>query len=334
MKTIPFMSLGVYWILLQAFGPAFAGSHSAQAVTAKKGVAAAKFGPSAIASANASWYYNWRYSPNSGSAPAGTAAPEYVPMLSKAADVTDQNVAALTAGKNNGTYKYLLGFNEPDLASQANMTVAQAISLWPKYMATGLTLGSPAPTNPNAWFDDFLAQCAAKNYRVDFICLHYYRPPNSAKAVADLKKWLTDAYAKYQKPIWLTEFGAPDCKSLGWCGSNAAALTQPQVDAFVPQVVEMLESLPFVQRYAWFVDRTQAGFELSFVFNDDGSLSRTGIALRDSPALAIVRVPPSPRGPALSGLSGLRRADGRRLIVSPAPQLGFSAPAERGMPNR
>jgi hypothetical protein len=323
MKPTPIAIAFVFSILLNGLGQVFAAPHASHALTGKKGVAAAKFGPGTIATAQASWYYNWRYSPNSGSVPPGTTAPEYVPMLSKAADVTDQNVAALTTGKNNGTYKYLLGFNEPDLASQANMTVAQAISLWPKYMATGLILGSPAPTNPNAWFDDFLAQAQANGYRVDFICLHYYRPPNAANAVADLKKWLTDTYAKYKKPIWLTEFGAPDCKSLGWCGSTAAALTQVQVDAFVPQVVAMLEGLPFVERYAWFVDRTQEGFELSFVFNADGSLSPTGKALRDAPTLAIVR------NPAVTGMwmpelrTGRFGADGRTLSVSATPRIGF-----------
>ncbi len=311
-------------LLFQTFAPAFAASNSLHALTAKKGVAAAKFGPGTVAAANAGWYYNWRSSPNSGSAPAGTVAPEYVPMLAKAADVTDQNIATLTAGKNSGAYKYLLGFNEPDLASQANMTVAQAIDLWPKYLATGLTLGSPAPTGPNAWFDDFLAQAQAKGYRIDFICLHYYRPPNSTTAVADLKKWLTDAYAKFKKPIWLTEFGAPDCKSLGWCGSNAATLTQAQVDAFVPEVVAMLESLPFVERYAWFVDRTQGGFELSFVFNADGSLSPTGKALRDAPTLALVRNPWNLGAPMPRLLPGLFDADGKTMRASASPRIGFA----------
>ncbi len=296
-----------------------ANSQAALVLTPKKGIAAAKFGPGTIASANASWYYNWRYSPNSGSVPAGTTAPEYVPMLSNAGAVTDQNIATLTAAKDKGTYKYLLGFNEPDLASQSNMSVAQAIAMWPKLMSTGLTLGSPAPTNPNAWFDDFMAQAVANKYRVDFICLHYYRAPNSATAVADLKKWITDAYAKYQKPIWLTEFGAPDCKTLGWCGSNAAALTQAQVDAFVPQVVSMLEGLGFVQRYAWFVDASQAGFELSAAFNSDGSLSRTGSDLRDAPTTSIAQWPgiaPLARRP---GPAVFFRADGR-ILVAPRRQ--------------
>jgi hypothetical protein len=148
--------------------------------------------------------------------------------------------------------------------------------------------------------------------------------------VADLKKWLTDAYNKYQKPIWLTEFGAPDCKSLGWCGSNAAALTQAQVDAFVPQVVAMLEGLSFVQRYAWFVDHTQAGFELSYVFNDNGSLTQTGIDLRDSPAATLLRNFGATSATLSWSRPGLRRADGRILSASPAPQMGFGIPARPG----
>ena len=38
----------------------------------------------------------------------------------------------------------LLGFNEPDLAEQANMTVEKALELWPRLEATGMRLGSPA----------------------------------------------------------------------------------------------------------------------------------------------------------------------------------------------
>ncbi len=280
--------VGVFACALLFSQAVFAAENAVKVVTPKKGIAAAKFGPDKIATADASWYYDWRNTPNSGTAPAGKPV-EYVPMLSNAGAVTTQNIAALTTAKNNGTYKYLLGFNEPDLGSQANMTVAQAINLWPQLMATGLTLGSPAPSYPNAWFDSFMTQAAAKKYTVDFICLHYYAPPNAANAVSALQTFLTNAYAKYKKPIWLTEFGAPDCKTLGWCGSNAAALTQAQVDAFVPQVIAMLEDLACVQRYAWFVDASQAGFELSAVFNSDGSLTQTGIDLRDAHGTASVQ---------------------------------------------
>ena len=303
--------------------PAFCKGNAANVITPKKGIAAASMGPAGIAAAHASWYYNWGHTPNSGTVPSGTPAPEYVPMISRSGDATDQNFAALTTAKNNGTYKYLLGFNEPDIASQANMTVAQVIALWPKLMATGLILGSPAPSWTNTWFDNFMTQAKANNYRVDFICLHYYTPPNTATSVANLKTFLTNAYNKYQKPIWLTEFGAPDCKTLGWCGSNAAALTQAQVDAFVPQVIAMLEDLSFVSRYAWFVDKSQGGFELSAVFNSSGALTQTGIDLRDAHGSSTVQLNRGFSGNGLSPYIFYKRSDGRIAFRLPMSQTKY-----------
>ena len=55
---------------------------------------------------------------------------------------SDVTAATLNQVKSEGDD--LLGFNEPDQGGQANMTVAQALSLWPQLMATGMTLGSPA----------------------------------------------------------------------------------------------------------------------------------------------------------------------------------------------
>ncbi|HUI91481.1 MAG TPA: glycoside hydrolase family protein [Chitinivibrionales bacterium] len=317
MKTARRGSVLLLTALMFFFLPGYGKENAATIVTPKKGIAAAKYGPANLALADASWYYDWGSSPHSGSVPAGYQPMEFVPMLWGTNFVTDQAVSALTTGKNNGTYHYLLGFNEPDLGSQANMTVAQAISLWPKLISTGLILGSPAPSSPGTWLDDFMSQAAANNYRVDFICLHYYAPPNAANAVSALKTFLTNAYNKYQKPIWLTEFGAPDCKTLGWCGSNAAALTQAQVDTFVPQVIAMLEDLSFVQRYAWFVDASQAGFELSALFTSAGALSQTGIDFRDAHGSSTVQWGRVVSGTCLTPYVFYSRADGRLAFRLP-----------------
>jgi uncharacterized repeat protein (TIGR02543 family) len=264
-------------------------------VSAKKGIAAASFGPASILTAGASWYYNWRSSPNSGTVPAGTQAPEYVPMIHDLGSVTDATINALTTAQANGTYKYLLGFNEPDQAGQANMTVAQAIAAWPRLMGTGLILGSPAPSWPTiTWLSDFMTQAAAQNLRVDFVCLHYYRSPADTNSVTELKNLLTNAYNSFKKPIWLTEFGAPDCSVLGWCGS-APPLTQAITDAHVKKVLAMLENLPFVQRYAWFMDASQtAGFGFTSIFNGNGSLTQTGIDFRDAHGDTVVVSPVRP----------------------------------------
>jgi uncharacterized repeat protein (TIGR02543 family) len=264
-------------------------------VTAKKGIAAASFGPASILTADASWYYNWRSSPNSGTVPAGVQAPEYVPMIHDLGSVTDATINALKTAKANGTYKCLLGFNEPDQGGQANMTVAQAIAAWPRLMETGLILGSPSPAWPTVtWLSDFMTQAAAQNLRVDFICLHYYRSPADPNTVNELKTLLTDAYNKYKKPIWLTEFGAPDCSVLGWCGS-APPLTQAITDEHVKKVIAMLEDLPFVERYAWFMDASQTvGFGFTSIFLPGGPLTQTGIDFRDARGTTVVVSPVRP----------------------------------------
>ena len=73
----------------------------------------------------------------------------------------------------------LLGFNEPDLAGQSNMTVDAALDLWPQLQATGQRLGSPAvgvrrrrpraAGSTSSW-----PARAQRGYRVDFIALHWY----------------------------------------------------------------------------------------------------------------------------------------------------------------
>ncbi|MEV0408193.1 glycosyl hydrolase [Actinoallomurus sp. NPDC050550] len=53
----------------------------------------------------------------------------------------------------------LLGFNEPDMAGQANMSVEQALALWPRLQATGMRLGAPAVAfgadRPGGWLDRY-----------------------------------------------------------------------------------------------------------------------------------------------------------------------------------
>ena len=55
---------------------------------------------------------------------------EYVPMVWGAGSVNETEIANLIEGKEAGLYKNLLTFNEPDLSSQANMTVDEAIALY------------------------------------------------------------------------------------------------------------------------------------------------------------------------------------------------------------
>jgi putative glycosyl hydrolase len=212
--------------------------------TAKKGVSVWDFDgfTKALGDSGASWYFDWAAGPGKFPAPSGV---EFVPMIWGDGSVTKSN---LDKAKASG--RVLLGFNEPDLAGQANMTVERALALWPLLQATGLRLGSPAPAwgaaDPGRWFDRFMQGVADKGYRVDFIALHWYGSDFSAAATGQLKSYLQAVYNRYHKPIWLTEYAL-----INFSGGTKYP-TQAQQAAFATKSVQMLEGLPFVERYAWF----------------------------------------------------------------------------------
>ena len=211
---------------------------------AKKGVGAWAFSGAtqALAESGASWYYTWSAAPGVSSPP----GVQFVPMMWGAADVTP---GTLSRVRQEG--HYLLGFNEPDMASQSNMTPAQALSLWPQLMATGMQLGSPAVADdgatPGGWLDQFMSGAAARRYRVNFITLHWYGSDfATGPAVSQLQSYLQAVYARYHLPIWLTEF------ALANFGGSPATPTPQQQAAFVTAATAMLQRLSYVQRYAWF----------------------------------------------------------------------------------
>ncbi|WP_089099687.1 sigma-70 family RNA polymerase sigma factor [Streptomyces hyaluromycini] len=212
---------------------------------AKKGVGVWSFNgvSQALAASGASWYYTWNTQHQGVTTPSSAS---FVPMVWGAASVTD---ASLAQARAEGPY--LLGFNEPDMAQQSNMTVDQALGLWPKLMAAGKVLGSPAVAyggdTAGGWLDRFMSGAKAKGYRVDFITLHWYGGDfRTPQAVDQLKQYLAAVYARYHKPIWLTEYALIDFSQ----GTRFPS-AQQQAD-FVTASTKALDALPYVQRYAWF----------------------------------------------------------------------------------
>lgn len=192
--------------------------------------------------ANFNWYYNWDYralwdvdtAPDRG---------QFVPMVWDETFLTDQALADI---KTSGATT-LLGFNEPDDLRQANMTVEQAIALWPQLQATGLRLGSPATTKNGAlgtdsWLGRFMAEADRQGLQVDFITVHYYSTDGDVDA---FKNWLDAVYKQYKKPIWVTEWVLAD-----W--NNPGRFTPSEQAAFARAGTEMMDDLPFVERHSWF----------------------------------------------------------------------------------
>jgi autotransporter-associated beta strand protein len=230
--------------------------------TAKKGIAGAI--PQDL---NVGWYYDWNIDQTS------SLDWEYVPIR--------QTRYWPGLGQNWQTLgsSHLLGYNEPDNPSQdAYCTVADGLASWPDLLATGLRTGSPAPTDGGraSWLYPFVQQADASNLRVDYVAVHYYQcvdPSNPSLAASQLYNFLKSTYDQVKRPIWVTEWN----NGANWttCGDP----TYAQQQAAVAAILDMLESAPFVERYAlynWVEDVRSV--------ETNNVLTPAGITYRDHPS--------------------------------------------------
>lgn len=254
-------------------------SISSQAASPKKGVGTWYFNSAAITETalndvGVSWFYTWEPKNYWFATPPGK---QYVPMIWGTKHI---GATYFEQAKATGT-NILLGFNEPDIQEQSNITPAQAIDLWPLFEATGMRLGSPAqahdPSVPGSWLEQFLAGNGTYTPHVDFIAVHWYGSNfNADTSVLELRNFLQRVYDKYQKPIWLTEYGL----AIYWPAYSDASINV--MAEFATKSVPMLESLEFVERYAWFAlppwsydGTTHSRMSL---YNLDGSPTAVGAA--------------------------------------------------------
>ncbi|WP_214104580.1 sigma-70 family RNA polymerase sigma factor [Acrocarpospora catenulata] len=260
-------------LALDPVAPTRSASPPVAAPPEKKGVAVwnAPNVSAALAKSGASWYYTWA-SHHDGIATPRNAT--FIPMIRAAENVNPQALAqAGSAGP------YLLSFNEPDLPAQANMTVEEALSHWPKLMRAGKILGSPGVAfggdTPGGWLDRFMTGAKERGYRVDFITLHWYGADfRTQPAVSHLKTYLNAVYKRYGKPIWLTEYALIDFSNGTRYASDA------EQAAFITASAKMLSTLPYVHRYAWFGLPAATGKPGSGLFDENGAPTESGRAFQ------------------------------------------------------
>ncbi|AKT36458.1 glycoside hydrolase family protein [Chondromyces crocatus] len=231
-----------------------------------------------------SWWYNWTHVPDEGVRPDAytTIGVEYVPMVWGGGGL-DAARATQIADEMPGGVRFLLGFNEPNFGEQANLSASEAAALWPHVeaiaSARGLELVSPAvnycggscqETDPFTYLDDFFAACAG--CRVDAIGVHIYtacQGDGTNKA-----RWLIDQIERYKarfdQPIWLTEFAC----------DNAGSLAEQE--AFLVDALAYLENEPRIARYAWFSGRADNVANASLL-GSDGVLTELGRAYVAAP---------------------------------------------------
>ena len=93
---------------------------------------------------NCSWYYNW--STEAFNKPLDKGV-QHIPMMWGSGDDNKEAMKNL-----NTTSNYILGFNEPDIRSQANMEFFEASSVWNDYIKPlNMRNVSPAPAAPVRW---------------------------------------------------------------------------------------------------------------------------------------------------------------------------------------
>jgi len=221
-----------------------------------------------------SWYYDWKPQSDVHRAPAGI---QFIPMIWGEKDLNPDDLAAAKATGAG----ILLGFNEPNEKTQSNMTVQQALKVWPELEALHMRLGSPAPgtgddVKPDGWLAQFMAGAKAKGYRVDFICIHPYQSSfDPAQATKDLIREVTMVHNMYNLPIWVTEY------ALAQWGPPQKTPSYRTQARFVEESTRALEALPFVERYAWYSDVPhQPTFS---TYNTNGTATLVGAAWRAAP---------------------------------------------------
>ena len=232
-----------------------------------------------LLNANVAWYYTWKLTPKDSYFMA-PACIEFVPMVFSHRQANPKKLAKAPGD-------VLLGFNEPDSKNHANMKVTDGLRVWPRLMATGKRLGSPAGAKniveQGSWMDLFMKEANRRKYRIDFLAVHYYgqskaRWNNVPAAVGDMKRYLVAVHAKYKKPIWVTE----------WClvrwGDGHSKNTYPSIQSqaqFAKLAAQMMDTLPYVERYAYFSLTRFERRSTSYLYNPSGSLTLAGTAYRN-----------------------------------------------------
>ncbi|HEX5323029.1 MAG TPA: glycoside hydrolase family protein [Capsulimonadaceae bacterium] len=214
------------------------------------------------------WFYSWGGDEPS-DMPAGM---EFVPMdWGYYGNKDDKLTKWLAKVKAQPGIDTLLGFNEPDNKTQANLSVDAALEGWPYLMQTGLALGSPAPVHADdAWMQAFMQGAREKHYRVDFICVHWYGGPDPQSFLG----YLARIHDLYHLPIWVTEFAPAD-----WHAGpgHPSSVTVQQTEDFMQAVLPAMDKVDYVQRYAWFSGSPGDGpLGSAALFNHDGTLTDLG----------------------------------------------------------
>ena len=107
-------------------------------------------------------------------------------------------------------YHAVMGFNEPDLPDQSNISEENAAAMWPRLERMRLPLVGPVPAQRNgSWRQTYEGLAADQGLRSDYMAVHWYAGCNNGNP-SNIINALEAVWTDYNKPIWLTEFSTRD----------------------------------------------------------------------------------------------------------------------------
>lgn len=216
---------------------------------------------------NIDWGYNWGIQPRYDTTQANF---EFVPMIWSANtggnNLANQINAVLNLEDEFGIeISHVLGFNEPELSTQANMSVQQALDAWDvmtnAFESTDLKMVSPAVSGNGGlqnWLYPFMDEVESRNadgnpgndLQVDAIAYHFYTVAFNPQAEANkVLEQIDEIWSRYQRPIWLTEFAGTSFSLDNPVHSieERTAFNKAFLEILIPE----FEARPYLERYAW-----------------------------------------------------------------------------------
>lgn len=249
------------------------GSGLAGATQAKRGVCQSTqttgFGQQLV-DLKANWYYTWGLE-----ASPLVEGVEFVPMFWGASSVTQAQCDRINKLYEEGRIFHVLGFNEPDLAEESNLSVGDALDLWAflcEHLDSRIKLVSPAPSYPTRqWLADFMEGVAQRGLRCDYVAVHMY----AGIGTQNYQQVIRDVYNRYGRKVWITEFAPRDDNaSANGYNSYTEARVLDQMQTLLPAYEQMNE----VFRYAWFgcASPSMLGLLSSRFFDEAGAITSLG----------------------------------------------------------
>lgn len=229
---------------------------------------------------NLGWYYSWGTQSFKETEFSNTKFYdlEFVPMIWGDGKETIEKIMNRA---NEQGYKYLLGYNEPDLKQESNISPSTAVLRWNQFMKYKgeLRLGSPsistsrAPSESPEWWDPYWNGLSVQaKADTTFIAFHrYYEYYSGPETAQDFLRLIDETYYKFGKPIWVTEFAL-------WKFNKDKPEDARKAQEFMRIVINGLEERDYVERYSWFSPSYDSGdATASALFDyDTGKISEIG----------------------------------------------------------